>query len=73
MVVREQLGTAKITDNNRIYIPPNVVKYLKLNQGDFLSFERNENNQIMVFKGHLRFYRSNSNQSKGEKQGGGES
>ena len=62
MSERKQLGTAKITENNRIYIPPNVVKFLRLIQGDYLSFEKNENNHICIFKGHLRFLRkSNSN------------
>lgn len=57
MVKREQLGTAKITEKNRIYIPPNVIEKLNLKNGDYLSFELDENDCICVFKGHLRFLR----------------
>ena len=59
MVEREQLGTAKITEKNRIYIPPKVVEILKLKIGEYLSFEMDERNQICIFKGHLRFLRNN--------------
>jgi len=60
-VEERQLGASKITGNNRIYIPPSVVGFLKLKIGDFLSFEINENNIICVFKGSLRIARKNSN------------
>lgn len=68
MVVRKQLGTTRVNDKNRIYIPKEVINFLNIKIGDFLSFELNEKKQILVFKGHLRFLRnSNSYQPKREK------
>jgi len=60
MVARRQLGTARINNNNRIYIPKEVIDFLNIKVGDFLSFEVNENNIICVFKGSLRIARKNN-------------
>lgn len=70
MVMRKQLGTARVNNKNRIYIPKEVIDFLNIKVGDFLSFELNEKNHISIFKGHLRFLRTNNYQPENEKTEG---
>lgn len=71
MVVRKQLGTSRVNDKNRIYIPKEVVNFLNIKIGDFLSFELNEEEKtILVFKGHLRFLRTKNNNNQPKNEGG---
>ena len=52
----KQLGTSKIDERNRTYIPQKVIDILP--KGDRLSWELNEKGIVCVFIGHERFLRN---------------
>jgi len=66
--VMNQLGVSKVDDRNRTYLPEIVIKALKIEGGNhWLSWEQDNNGQIIVFKGSLRVARKNNNKLKGGK------
>ena len=50
MVKNIQIARAEVTSRNRVSVPAKVVNELNIQEGDFVSFERNDRGEVVLKK-----------------------
>ena len=50
MVKNKQIARAEVTSRNRVSVPAKVVHGLCLDEGDFVSFEKNDRGEVVLKK-----------------------